>query len=301
MDPIELPSELREPLTSLNEAREVTLAVLGLLDRGFVKERSADSTKYSEYVFFAMEKVEATPFAITQTKEISRPVNAEFFIRDRQEFSESFDQLLTSLSYTDFSDVVPDETRNLIQKVLYTIGMSFGIGMDFTIEDQGAKKNIGERFSQVLSGIFGHLGVASSTEIQPFNLSRLDIIISPHDVVQSSESNFDDDETVVSVKTTTKDRLKNIYNDKSTLEENIGREASWIAVFLGDVQRSSRDSTDFGVSKTFVSSQFEKMQGDAPLHGLYYIDLPSGHNETAYSDIIRQFDRLICDDLWDYV
>ena len=293
----QLKQELRMPSDSLSEAYRLAYSTLELLDCDYISEEKAHSRAYAEYKFFTADVRTEGPFGTDSEEVISRPVNDDVFIQDTETFADKYDEFESLLHDFDV-DEIAQPTRQLIRTVTYSLTISIGIAMDFLLDQQGARKNSGERFDDTIISIFEELAVVNSAEIKPFDQNQLDIIISPHGEVRSSEDSIDPDE-VVSIKTTSKDRFKNIYSDKSSLEATVGGEVDWIAIFLYDVQRQSRESMDYSIAKTFMPGRFEDFQSDDPLDGIYYIDPPRGYRDTEYGAIVGDFDQFVCKDLWD--
>lgn len=297
MSPDDLEARLRTPIDTLDEAFELAYSSLELLESEHIEQEDAQSRVYTQYRFFTLEFSTQNPLQSESTKKISRPINDDLFTQNKSEFKSDYEKLKNNLRKFDPEDVTPQQ-REIIHKTTYTLVISIGVGMDFLLDQQGARKNFGERFDDIIVSLFDELNVANKSEVKPFDQNQIDIIVSPYDTVRSNETNMDPDEVVVSIKTTSKDRFKNMYSDKSSLESTVGENIKWTAIFLYDVQRQTRETTDYAVQKTFVPGRFEDLQSSNPLDGIYYVDPPREYQATKFGDVIGEFDRLICEDLW---
>jgi hypothetical protein len=101
-------------------------------------------------------------------------------------------------------------------------------------------------------------------------------------------------EVVVSVKTTSKDRMGKMFMDKILLQKFVGHDLKVIGIFLNDVQRKGATLTSF----TLVSGLFMVYnQFITELSGVYYLDPPPAALNPPYSKYIKRFSQLITEDL----
>lgn len=281
-----LRNQLGSPHDSLSSVHDTVIGVLRMLERDDeIKERNSTSQVYSKYKFFYRE--------MAPRELISRPVNTELFIENRNSFREKFGEFLEVLEDSRESGGTREE-RKLVNSMAYTMGAGFGVGADFVMGPNEARKNVGERFGNIISAIFGNMEVEFSSEARPYGKSRIDLVLSPYPQVKSKGEYVDNDELMCSIKTTSKDRFKHIFSDKEDLESVTGKEIAWIALFLYDVQRSGKS----GVAKTFVPGRFLNKHSTCPLAGVYYIDPPRDYQNQKFDGKIKKFDRLVFDDLW---
>lgn len=281
---------LRKQLGTTQESVEsiesTVFNVLKMLEQDDeIEERNSTSQVYSKYKFFYRE--------MTPREIISRPVNTELFIEDKNDFKAKLGKFLDILGNSRKGEGTQDE-RKLVNSVAYTLGVGFGVGADFVMGPNEARKNVGERFGDIISIIFESMGVEFSSEARPYGKSRIDLVLTPHSVVKSKGEYVDDDELMCSIKTTSKDRFKHIFSDKEDLESVTGKEITWIALFLYDVQRSGKS----GVAKTFVPGRFLNKHSACPLTSVYYIDPPRDYQDQKFDGKIKKFDKLVFDDLW---
>jgi hypothetical protein len=122
----------------------------------------------------------------------------------------------------------------------------------------------------------------------------MDLIISPYNTVKSTTKDLDEKEIVVSVKTTSKDRMGKMFIDKILLEKFVNHPQKVIGIFLNDVQRIEKNKIGF----TLVSGLFMVYSKFlTKLEGIYYLDPPPNANKTPYSNHMKPFSELITTDL----
>jgi hypothetical protein len=122
----------------------------------------------------------------------------------------------------------------------------------------------------------------------------MDLIISPYEIVKSTTKDLDKNEIIVSVKTTSKDRMGKMFIDKILLEKFVNHPQKVIGIFLNDVQRKE----DNNISFTLVSGLFMVYSKFlTQLEGIYYLDPPPNSNKKPYSNHMKPFSELITTDL----
>ncbi len=241
-----------------------------------------------------------------------RPINQNLFIHDVQQFDSyqrRFQRLVAQLSeargdptllsqeLTQFTD------EGLITKTVYTTLQAIACTLDKSANIQGARKNFGQRFENFVKTILSELGIANDsfmfkTQIPIINVPYrvpLDVIINPGGRVYSDSSNIDQRDTIFSVKTSSKDRMKFIFVDRFVLKSVLNAERiNYIALYHNDVQRSGRSK----ISSTFVPDSYLVLChvfGDLPL---YYLDPPLVAANSAFRGKIKTFDTFILHDVW---
>jgi hypothetical protein len=106
---------------------------------------------------------------------------------------------------------------------------------------------------------------------------------------------IDPGEIVISLKTSSKDRLGKIFIDKLLLNKFVGHEVKVVGIFLNDVQRKETNN----ISYTFVSGLFMVYTKFlTKLEGMYFIDIPPQTKELPYSNYISPFSKFIIEDVW---
>lgn len=236
-----------------------------------------------------------------------RPINIELFILKPSDFeinSKRLIEILNSLKNSN-NNLKPGD-KKIINSVLYTIQQSIGAGFDLLANPNSARKHVGNRFEELITAVFAEIGIAhSKTVLQiPYKTDKdtkiykceNDLILSPFDQVKSTSSYLDENEIVVSIKTTSKDRMGKIFIDKLLLEKFVSHPQKVIGVFLNDVQRKGSDS----ISYTLVSGLFMVYsQFLSQLDGVYYLDLPPIATKSPYNNLIKPFSELLAKDIWE--
>lgn len=194
----------------------------------------------------------------------------------------------------------------IIDQVVYTIQQSIGAGLDLTVNPNAARKHVGNRFEELISVLFTEIGITNkglvlqipyeTEEGQKMYKCENDLIVSPYDEIRSSVSSLDEKEVVVSIKTTSKDRMGKMFIDKLLLERFVGHSQKVIGIFLNDVQRKGEDNISF----TLVSGLFMVYTRFlTPLEGIYYLDPPPNATLEPYKAHMSTFSRLITRDIFD--
>src|SRR5690606_6598823 len=123
-----------------------------------------------------------------------------------------------------------------------------------------------------------------------------DLIISPHEKVMSSNNSLDEKEIVVSVKTTSKDRMGKMFIDKILLERFVKHNQKVIGIFLNDVQRKESNNISF----TLVSGLFMVYSNFlTELEGVYYLDPPPNALKEPFNKYMKPFSELLTKEIWD--
>jgi len=289
---ISLDKDLQTHKKTLSEFGDITLRVLSHLPN--VISSSQEKNDYK----ILISKIAGT------TKYV-RPINKNLFIDDPAIFKKSFDSLIKVLSKiknkkTSFND----SDKILIDSTIYTIQQSIGAGLDLSVNPNSARKHVGNRFEELVKALFTEIGVANKKMVLqiPYETDEgtkiykceNDLVISPHPVVKSSSKKLDINEIVVSVKTTSKDRMGKMFIDKILLERFVKHPQKVIGIFLNDVQRKE----DNNISFTLVSGLFMVYSKFlTKLEGIYYLDPPPNARKKPYSDYMKPFSELLTTDL----
>jgi len=120
------------------------------------------------------------------------------------------------------------------------------------VNPNSARKHVGNRFEELIKSIFTEIGIANKkTVLQiPYKTDEgektykceNDLILSPFEKVKSTSNHLDKKEIVVSIKTTSKDRMSKIFIDKILLERFVEHDQKVIGIFLNDVKRKGNDN-----------------------------------------------------------
>ena len=241
-----------------------------------------------------------------------RPINEALFVRDLAEFGlyrNQFQDLIKELrdSHGNLDSLSQGLKRfadgDSIVKLLYTAVQSIGCILAFSPDSQAARKNFGQRFEDFVRVLLSDLGIANDTFI--FSVKNpsinvrynvpIDIIMNTQELLHSSRSQIDLRDTLLSIKTSSKDRMKLIFVDRFVLEKVLEvQQVNYVALYHNDVQRKGRD----GIGSTFSPDIYMVLChvfGDLPL---YYLDPPVVANEPRFQEKIKTFDTFILHDLW---
>lgn len=286
-----LDKDLQLKKASLTEFTTLSLRILNYLPNilsGF-EEKSGYVIYYS---------------TIAGTKKFVRPISNRLFITDPNEFAAklaSFNILLEKLKIR--SSVFSIEEKYIIDSVLYTIQQSIGAGLDLLVDPNSARKHAGNRFEELIKAVFTEIGIPNKRTVlripyetdegQKNYVCENDLILSA-DTTLLNQKTIHPNEIVVSVKTTSKDRMGKMFIDKILLEHFVGTELKVIGIFLNDVQRKEGNNISF----TLVSGLFMVYNKFlTKLQGVYYLDPPPNALKTPYSQHIKAFSELITEDV----
>lgn len=243
---------------------------------------------------------------IAGTIKYVRPINKVMFISDPIEFEMKFKELQDILLRIKQRDLkFMDSERAIIDNVIYTIQQSIGAGLDLLVGHNSARKHVGNRFEELIKAIFTEIGIPNRKGILqiPYETDEgmkvykceNDLILSPYLEVKSTPNTLDEREIVVSIKTTSKDRMGKMFIDKLLLETFVGHKQKVIGIFLNDVQRKENNN----ISYTLVSGLFMVYTKFlTELEGIYYLDPPPNVNKAPYNKHMKSFSNLITDDIW---
>lgn len=290
---LSLPEDLQVPKKSLQEFECITLRVLEYLPNVL-----NDFKEKNGYKIHSSDIAGVTKFI--------RPINQKLFIYSPEEFKDKFlvfMELKQKLKVK--GSIWNDEEKELIDSVLYTIQQSIGAGFDLLANPNSARKHVGNRFEELIKAIFSEMGISNKkTVLQiPYNTDEgeknykceNDLILSPFEKVKSTNKYLDKNEVVVSIKTTSKDRMGKMFIDKMLLERFVEHKQKVIGIFLNDVQRKESDN----ISYTLVSGLFMVYSNFlTELEGVYYLDPPPNVFKEPYSRYMGSFSELVTNDIW---
>lgn len=287
-----LPEDLQTPKQSLDEFSSVTKRVLGYLPN-VVSEKTAAR----DYLILSS--------LVAGTSKFARPINKELFIFDIEEFDNKYKKFLSVIDNIKSRKSIIREEYNLIDSVVYTIQQSIGVGMDFLCNPNSARKHVGNRFEELIRLIVTQLGVKNDKIVfkipypseggEKFYSCETDIIVSPHTSVKSGTKSIDKDEIIVSLKTTSKDRMGKIFLDKLLMRKFANHPVKVVGIFLNDVQRKDTEKTSY----TFVSGLFMVYTKFlTQLEGVYFVDPPPITQKAPFSQHISSFSKFIVEDIW---
>ena len=288
---LSLDKDLQSKKYSLEDFVELTERILQYLPNVISEYKDKDN-----YRIFSSKIAGTTKFV--------RPINTNIFIFKHIDFTKSFSELKTILLKIKQKSNISENERNIINSTIYTIQQSIGAGLDLLVNQNSARKHVGNRFEELIRVIFSEIGIANQKLVLqiPYETDEgiktykceNDLILSPYNKVKSTIKSLDKNEIVVSIKTTSKDRMGKIFIDKILLERFIGHDQKVIGIFLNDVQRKENNNISF----TLVSGLFMVYSKFlTKLDGIYYLDPPPKTEKLPLSKYLKPFSTLICEDI----
>lgn len=289
---IPLDQDLKSKKSSLKEFEQLTKRVLNYLPNVL-----SDYNTKSNYRIYSSE--------IAGTTKYLRPINEKLFTFDPEVFKQDFIILENSLSLIKNKSELSNHQKSELDSTLYTIQQSIGIGLDLVVGSNSARKHVGNRFEELITAVFTEMGIANKKTILkiPYETdegSKLykcenDLILSPYKSVKSTSDTLDKKEIVVSIKTTSKDRMGKIFIDKMLLERFVGHNQKVIGIFLNDVQRKETNN----ISYTLVSGLFMVYSKFlTELEGIYYLDPPPNAYKQPYKKHMKPVSELLTKDVF---
>ena len=297
----ELISQACQQIRSLDDFLELGQACLPLI----LETTESIPVSHSRYQHYII------PFSQENSRYL-RPINASLFVRDDADFDShrnQFQDLISELrnSRGNLNSLSQELRRfadsDLIVKLLYTTIQSVGCILDLSPEPQAARKNFGQRFEDFVKALLSASGITNdaftfSVKKDSINARYnvpIDIIMNTEGSLHSSRSQIDSRDTLLSIKTSSKDRMKLIFVDRFVLEKVLEiQRVNYVALYHNDVQRKGKK----GISSTFSPDIYMVLChvfGDLPL---YYLDPPVVANELRFQQKIKTFDTFILYDLW---
>ncbi|MBL1211738.1 MAG: hypothetical protein HND52_00150 [Ignavibacteriae bacterium] len=288
-----LVEEIQSVKTDLSAFFDITKRILEYLPDVINEEVS-----YKQYKLCASN--------IAGTKKHIRPFNSDLFLRNKNIFQEEYEKFLTIIeSLNSGSRNFQKEDYSIIDNVVYTIQQSLGIGLDLFVESNSARKHVGNRFEELIRALLTSLNISlkkivlnipyETNEGEKYYKCETDVVVSPFHEVRSSSKNIDPNELIISLKTTTKDRMPKIFIDKILLENFLQHKVRVVGISQNDIQRKGSDK----ISSTFVSNLFMVYSKFLiQLEGYYYIDRPSRALESPFNQYIFPFSQFLLKDIW---
>ena len=284
---ISLPEDLQLPKNDIDEFGTITKRVLQYLPN--VLSGYEDKNGYRLYTSRIAENVKYT-----------RPINIRLFIYEESRFQKEFNRLKIIFKKIKSQEDINETDKNIINKTIYTIQQSIGVGRDLLVQLNSARKHVGNRFEELIKALFTALGISNKRIVLkiPYETDEgtktykceNDLILSPYSEVKSTPQTIDPKEIVVSAKTTSKDRMGKMFIDKLLLERFVGHPQKVIGIFLNDVQRKDTNN----ISYTLVSGLFMVYSKFlTQLEGIYYLDPPPNAKKKPYSNHMKPFNGII--------
>jgi hypothetical protein len=288
-----LAEDLQIPKTELNQFSDITRRILEYLPNVINEE-----VVYNNYNLCSSN--------IAGTRKQIRPFNHNLFLREPNNFSASYDNFLTIINeLRNGNRNFEEESFEIVDKTIYTIQQAIGIGLDLLVESNSARKHVGNRFEELIRVLLSAMDISlkkivinipyETDEGEKYYKCETDVVVSPFKEVRSNTQNIDPDELIISLKTTTKDRMPKIFIDKILLENFLQHPVRVVGISQNDVQRKGDDK----ISYTFVSNLFMVYTRFLiELEGYFYLDRPSRAFESPFNQYIFPFSRFLITDIW---
>jgi len=207
---------------------------------------------------------------------ISRPYLPNLFISSDKEFRKEWKKLINSC---DKSKNLIDATPQFINKVLYTVIMSFSICYD--LWKSTSRKTPGTYFEVLLGSLIG--------EIIPKYIRTKHISLKNFQEKVSTDIVFTNKNTskglVIPVKITTRERIVQPFAHQRILESVYGKgKFKSILVCVSEMQRDG----DSGVNEICVPGTIKLFQTHlSTMTGIYYLDPPKRYLEKDLLQVIN--------------
>jgi len=288
-----LAEDLKIQKKSLTEFKDITERILEYLPNVINEEK-----EYRNYKLCSSN--------IAGTRKQIRPFNNDMFLREAKDFADKYEVFLIILeNLGNDKRSFNEEDYQIVDKIIYTIQQALGIGLDLFVESNSARKHVGNRFEELIRVLLFAINISlkkivinipyETDEGEKFYKCETDVVVSPFDEVRSNSKNIDPNEIIISLKTTTKDRMPKIFIDKILLENFLQHPVRVVGISQNDIQRKGNDK----VSYTFVSNLFMVYTKFlVQLEGYYYLDRPSRAYESPFNQYIFPFSRFLLDDIW---
>ena len=243
------------------------------------------------------------------TRKRIRPFNKNLFLNSSPDFINQFEELIQILEKLKTSDRnFSAEDFKIVDSVVYTVQQSIGIGLDLLVAPNSARKHVGNRFEELIRILLKAIKIPTkkvvlaipyeTDEGQKYYRCETDVIISPYSKVRSDTKSIDPHEIVISLKTTTKDRMPKIFIDKILMERFLDHEVRMVGISLNDIQRKE-EKGKIKTSYTFVSNLFMVYTKFlAELEGYYYLDIPKRALEAPFTNHVFAFSKFLLEDVW---
>lgn len=288
---ISLNKDLQKAKNNLEEFEDITVRIPQYLPNVL-----SSSKEKNGYIIYSSQ--------IAGTTKYVRPINGQMFLNNTEAFSASLKKLKIILEKIKGGEIIENQEKEIIDRTIYTIQQSIGAGLDLLVNPNSARKHVGNRFEELVKVIFTEIGISNKKLVLqiPYETEEgtktykceNDLILSPYAYVKSSSNSLDENEIVVSVKTTSKDRMGKMFIDKILLERFVEHHQKVIGIFLNDVQRKETDNISF----TFVSGLFMVYSKFlTELEGVYYLDPPPNASKRPYSNYMKRFSELLTTDI----
>lgn len=291
-----LSEDLQKTKSDIQQFSDITSRVLN-----YIPDVLNEETEFNGYQICSSN--------IAGTRKSIRPFRNDLFIRNVNIFNDrygGFERIINRLKNEE-REFTQDEYQ-LVDSVVYTIQQAMGIGLDLMVQSNSARKHVGNRFEELIRTLLTSLEISmkkvvlsipyETDEGNKYYRCETDVIISPFEKVRSDATSINQNEIVVSLKTTTKDRMPKIFIDKVLMERFVGHSVRVVGISQNDIQRKE-DGDEIKISYTFVSNLFMVYTRFlAQLEGYYYLDIPSKALQRPFNQYIFPFSKFMLNDVW---
>jgi len=235
------------------------------------------------------------------SEKYSRPYNKKLYINNPEDFIKKYNAFLDILKRVAQKEKdFPPKDYLTLDCVVYTIQQSLGIALDLLGNQNANRKHVGNRFEELIRLIVSEINIQNKKVILkiPYGKDEIyscetDFVFSPFTEVRSNNSIIDKNEVVVSLKTSSKDRMGKIFIDKILMSRFVGHEIKVIGIFFNDVQRKEQKN----ISYTFVAGLFMVYTKFlTTLEGVYFIDPPPNTLKKPLNEYIKRFSDFLLRD-----
>lgn len=248
---------------------------------------------------------------VAGTEKKIRPVNNNLYLFKEEEFIKKYNEFVALLKKLKNGERdFPKKSYEIVDCIVYTMQQTIGIGFDLLGESNSARKHVGNRFEELIRLIISEIGIKNKKLVLniPYKAGttnknyrcEIDIVISPHSAVKSTNKVIDPSEVIIFLKTTTKDRMGKIFIDKLLVEKFTENQVKVVGISLNDVQRKSDSANNSEkISYTFVSNLFIVYTNFlTKLDGYYYVDTPKSAKSAPFNNHIFSFSKFVIEDVW---
>src|SRR6266542_2817293 len=242
---------------------------------------------------------------IAGTLKFVRPINKELFLESTGLFSQNIPRFLSIVNRLRKRQLqFSDEEKKFLDSFLYTIQQSIGVGLDLLVDPNSSRKHVGNRFEELIKSFFTEIEIPNKrvvfkipyeTDEGPKSYVCENDLILSKSIDEINKRTIEEGELVISVKTTSKDRMGKMFIDKILLEKFTGKKLKVIGIFLNDVQRKESNNIAF----TLVSGLFMVYNSFlTKLEGVYYLDSPPNATKHPYNNYIKPFSEFATKDVF---
>lgn len=285
--------DLQKKINSLEEFRDITCRVLT-----YIPEVTSKVSKDRGFLIIQSYMGNSTKF--------SRPYNEDLYINQPAQFITEFTDMINLLKTVNQENqsYSENEYKN-VDRVTYTIQQSIGIALDLLGNQNANRKHVGNRFEELMSLLVKEIGISNKKVVLkiPYEDSGVyscetDFVFSPYSEVRSNNTHIDEREIVVSLKTTSKDRMGKIFIDKILMSKFVKRDVKVIGIFLNDIQRKKEDKIGY----TFVAGLFMVYTNFlSKLDGVYFVDPPLNATKEPYNKYVKTFSKFLLEDAYNFL